>query len=191
MFLLFFYLALALGFSFLCSILEAALLSITPVFVKAKEQEGAAYAKELKLLKENVDKPLAAILSLNTIAHTIGAAGVGAQASIVFGEAYFGIISAILTVLILIFSEIIPKSLGAKYWKSLAPFVSRTLKILVVLMFPLVWISERITRLMGEEAMWQLREEKILLQWQSLVQKQGYSIKVNLILLITLSDLNQ
>ncbi|MCX2743592.1 hemolysin family protein [Mangrovivirga sp. M17] len=149
MFLLFFYLALALGFSFLCSILEAALLSITPVFVKAKEQEGAAYAKELKLLKENVDKPLAAILSLNTIAHTIGAAGVGAQASIVFGEAYFGYISAILTILILIFSEIIPKSLGAKFWKSLAPFVSRTLKILVVLMFPLVWISEHITKLVG------------------------------------------
>ncbi|NMM49036.1 CNNM domain-containing protein [Marinigracilibium pacificum] len=149
MFLLFFYLGLALGFSFLCSILEAALLSITPVFIKAKEQEGATYAAELKKLKENVDRPLSAILSLNTIAHTIGAAGVGAQAGIVFGDAYFAYISAALTILILIFSEIIPKSLGAKYWKSLAPFVSKTLKILVVLMYPLVFISEKITNLLG------------------------------------------
>ena len=115
------YVGFALGVSFLCSLLEATLIINTNTF-------GFSESKRPKLgglwrgFKDDIDKPLAAILSLNTIAHTVGAAGAGAQATKLFGELYFGIISAILTLLILIFSEIIPKTLGARYWKQLAPF---------------------------------------------------------------------
>ena len=118
--LLFFYLALALVVSFVCSIAEAVILSVSAPFIKMKEMEGKASAKYLKNLKSNIDRPLAAILTINTVAHTIGAAGVGAQAVAVFGEVYFGVISAILTILILFFSEIIPKTIGAVFWRKLA-----------------------------------------------------------------------
>ncbi len=143
--LLFFYLLLALGFSFLCSILEASLLSMPPSFVRMSEEVGSRTGKRLARLKQNIDRPLAAILSLNTIAHTVGAAGVGAQAAAVFGHGYFGIISAVLTLLILFFSEIIPKTLGAIYWKQLAGFTAVTCQIIINVLLPLVWISEKLT----------------------------------------------
>src|SRR5690606_33653487 len=92
------YFSLAIAISFLCSLLEAALLTVTPSYILSEEDKGKAYAVRLRKLKSNIDEPLAAILSLNTIAHTIGAAGVGAQAVAVFGEEYFGWISAVLTV---------------------------------------------------------------------------------------------
>jgi len=109
MILLLFYLFLALVVSFICSIMEAVLLSASISYLRVKEENGNSSAKLFIKLKENIDKPLSAILSLNTVAHTIGAAGVGAQAAIVFGDAYFGIVSAVLTILILFLSEIIPK----------------------------------------------------------------------------------
>ncbi|RMG09262.1 MAG: DUF21 domain-containing protein [Planctomycetota bacterium] len=118
------YVALALGVSFACSVFEAVLLSITPGYVAALEKEGAPAAARIKGLKAEVDRPLAAILSLNTIAHTVGAAGAGAQAAKVFGDAWVGVASGVLTVLILIVSEIIPKSLGSTHWKRLAPGVA-------------------------------------------------------------------
>src|SRR5688572_16409413 len=96
------YLCLALFISFLCSLLEAGLLSITPSYIESEIQRGSKVGEKLKELKSNVDRPLAAILSLNTIAHTVGAAGVGVQGAIVFGEEYLGVISGILTLLILI-----------------------------------------------------------------------------------------
>jgi CBS domain containing-hemolysin-like protein len=99
--------------------------------------------------KQNVDKPLSAILSLNTVAHTIGAAGVGAQAVRVFGEVYFGVVSVILTLLILIFTEIIPKTAGATNWRSLAPFTTHTIRIMVILAFPLVWFTSLISKLLS------------------------------------------
>src|SRR5690606_14150539 len=125
--LLVFYLALALGVSFACSIFEAVLLSITPGYVAALEKEGNAAAERITKLKLSVDRPLSAILSLNTVAHTVGAAGVGAQSAKVFANVPTGIISGDLTVLILFVSEIIPKSLGATYWKKLAPTVAAIL----------------------------------------------------------------
>ncbi len=125
--LLVFYLALALGVSFACSIFEAVLLSITPGYVAALEKEGSPAAERITKLKNSVDRPLAAILSLNTVAHTVGAAGVGAQSAKVFENVPMGIISGVLTVLILFVSEIIPKSLGATHWKKLAPGVAATL----------------------------------------------------------------
>ena len=111
------YIGLALSVSFLCSLLEATLLSLTPTFLESLENKRPKLGLLWRNFKSDIDKPLAAILSLNTIAHTIGAAGAGAQATKLFGELYFGIISAVLTLLILVFSEIIPKTLGARYWR--------------------------------------------------------------------------
>lgn len=142
---LFAYLILALGVSFLCSILEAALLSMPPSFVRQVEKSGARYGKRLSLLKRDIDQSLAAILTLNTIAHTVGAAGVGSQAVAVFGEAYFGIISAVLTFLILLLSEIIPKTLGAQNWRSLAQLTTYTTHAIVLATYPIVALSKRIT----------------------------------------------
>ncbi|MEX2595179.1 MAG: hemolysin family protein [Anditalea sp.] len=140
------YFSLAIAVSFLCSLLEAALLSVTPSYIVSEEEKGKTYATQLKGLKTNIDKPLASILSYNTIAHTVGAAGVGAQAVAVFGEEYFGVISAVLTIAILVFSEIIPKSMGARYWRQIAPFMGGVLKIMIYSLYPLVKFSEFITR---------------------------------------------
>ncbi len=141
------YLFIAIFFSFLCSILEAVLLSVTPSYIGAKKKEGLSYATDLERLKEDIDRPLAAILTLNTFAHTIGAAGVGAQAQSIWGDEYLSVISAVLTILILIFSEIIPKTLGATFWRQLASSSTAVLKVLVVVLYPFVWISQIITKI--------------------------------------------
>ncbi|PLX13232.1 MAG: hemolysin [Marinilabiliales bacterium] len=141
------YLFLALFVSFLCSIMESVLLSTPQSYLIVKQDKGAHWAKSFIELKVNIDKPLSAILSLNTVAHTIGAAGVGAQAVKVFGEASFGIVSAILTVLILVITEIIPKTIGAKYWKNLSKVSYFTIKTMIVITYPLVVMSAFITRI--------------------------------------------
>jgi CBS domain containing-hemolysin-like protein len=143
--LLLIYISLALSVSFLCSVLEAVLLSITPGYIATQKQEGTAIAERLIAFKRDIDRPLAAILSLNTIAHTVGAAGAGAQAAVVFGEGYLGVASAVLTLLILVVSEIIPKTLGALYWRRLTPFMVRTLGPIVIMMWPLVKLAQLIT----------------------------------------------
>lgn len=162
MFLLFLYGTLSILFSFLCSILEAVLLSITPSFVTLKQQEGKGYVDYLQYLKKDVDKPLIAILTLNTIAHTVGAILVGVQAKTLDLKVEFlglsadevAIASTIMTFLILTVSEIIPKTIGATYWKSLAGFTTVALKILI---FPLkwsgiIWLLQLTTRLIGKSA---------------------------------------
>ena len=121
-------------------------MSITPAFVRAGRDAGTRVGIQLYRLKRDVDKSLAAILSLNTIANTIGAAGVGAQAAIVFGSSFVGVISGILTLLILVFSEIIPKTLGALHWRRLAPVAAWMLPVMITLLFPLVWLAMFITR---------------------------------------------
>jgi len=150
MVLLFFYLALALVVSFLCSIVEAVILSVSAPFIKMKEMEGKVSAKYLKNLKNKIDRPLSAILTINTVAHTIGAAGVGAQAVAIFGEIYFGVISAILTILILFFSEIIPKTIGAVFWRKLALPAAIVIKWMIYISYPLVVISEYITKIISK-----------------------------------------
>jgi CBS domain containing-hemolysin-like protein len=147
--LLLIYLFSALIFSFLCSIAEAALLSTPLSFLIAKEAEGKSGATKMIRQKKHIDKSLSAILSLNTVAHTVGAAGVGAQAIVVFGEAYFGLISAILTILILILTEIIPKTIGARYWNKLTSFTGYIIQGMIFLTYPLVIISVYITRLIS------------------------------------------
>ena len=146
MLLLVIYVLIALGFSFLCSIAEAVILSVTRPYISLLEREGHRSGRVLRRLKEDINAPLAAILTLNTVAHTVGAAGAGAQAAAVFGSHYLGIASAILTLLILVFSEIIPKTLGAVYWRQLAPATAYVLRYLVLLLKPFVWLSEWLTR---------------------------------------------
>ena len=149
MILLLIYLAVAIGFSFYCSIAEAVLLSITPSFIATLAEKKPAAAERLSSLKSNIDRPLAAILSLNTIAHTVGAAGVGAQAGIALKNVPLGVVSGVLTLLILVFSEIIPKTIGALYWRRLGPSISRSIQWLIFAMYPLVWLSEQLTKFLA------------------------------------------
>ncbi|NNE30815.1 MAG: DUF21 domain-containing protein, partial [Winogradskyella sp.] len=150
--LLIFYAIISIFFSFLCSILEAVLLSVTPTFINVKKKENKSYAENLEALKKDVDRPLIAILTLNTIAHTVGAILVGKQAEQLYGDGdNYGvfIVSAIMTFLILVASEIIPKTIGATYWKRLANFTSKALNILI---FPLkytgiLWLLQLTTKL--------------------------------------------
>jgi len=154
--LLFVFFLLSIVFSFLCSVWEAVLLSITPSFVQTKLAEGGRVGKSLKAFKDEIDRPLSAILSLNTVAHTVGAIGVGAQAGKVFGANYFNLgplslsyeslIAGFMTLAILFLSEIIPKTLGANNWKRLTPFTVNSLNILMIAMYPLVWASQLITK---------------------------------------------
>ena len=154
------YAILSIFFSFLCSILEAALLSFTPTFLKVKSQEGKGYAKTLSVFKKDIDQPLIAILTLNTIAHTVGAILVGVQAEKlpfkveILGINMVGIVSAIMTLLILVVSEIIPKTIGATYWKKLGSFTALFLKVII---FPLkytgiLWLLTLTTKLIGKSA---------------------------------------
>ncbi|QYJ88818.1 CNNM domain-containing protein [Shewanella halotolerans] len=140
----------AIGISFLCSVFEAVLLSVTPSFIANLKETHPAAAERLSHQKENVESPLVSILTLNTIAHTVGAAVAGAQAAKVFGDEMLGVFSGVLTFLILFFSEIIPKTLGANYWRSLAPSVSLVLLWMERITKPLIWMSQQVTRKLGK-----------------------------------------
>jgi len=144
------YILLALVFSFLCSVAEAALLSLTPSYIAGLRDGKPKLAALLKHLKQdNIDQSLAAILTLNTIAHTVGAIGAGAKATVVFGSAWFGLFSAIMTLMILFLSEIIPKTIGAVYWRSLAGPTAQFVRGLIWSLYPLILISEALTRLIA------------------------------------------
>jgi len=147
MFLLITYILIALGFSFLCSLLEATLLTVTPTAVESAKQKGAKWARSMERLKSDIDRPLSAILTLNTIAHTMGAAGAGAQYAKLYGDATGGIFAGILTLAILVFTEIIPKTLGARYAMFFAAPTAWFLPWLERLLAPLVWLCRQVTRL--------------------------------------------
>jgi len=141
------YVLLALVFSFLCSVAEAVLLSITPSYIEGKKEKNPRQAALLQRLKQNnVDRSLAAILTLNTIAHTLGAIGAGAKATAVFGSAWFGVFSAAMTLMILFLSEILPKTIGALYWSKLVGPTAFFIRILIVTLYPIVWVSEKLTK---------------------------------------------
>ena len=154
--LLVFFFFMSISFSFLCSIWEAVLLCITPAFINTLQREKPDLGRRVKLFKDEIDRPLSAILSLNTIAHTVGAIGVGAQAGELFGNhalslgvftvSYESFIAGGMTLAILILSEIIPKTIGANYWKELTPFTVYAVGILMILLKPLVWLSQWITK---------------------------------------------
>lgn len=166
--LLIFYAVISIFFSFLCSILEAVLLSISATYINLIKKEGKSYAITLEELKKDVDKPLIAILTLNTIAHTVGAILVGVQAKVAYAELYgnttrtifgftitedamVGVVSTVMTILILVASEIIPKTIGATYWKQLANFTAKTLKgmVLALKYTGLLWVLQLFTKLVG------------------------------------------
>ena len=153
--LLILFFAIAILTSFLCSLWEAVLLSITPSYAQIKVREGGALGHRLQSFKENIDRPLAAILTLNTIAHTVGAIGVGDQAAKLWADAHPLItgllVPVVMTLAILVLSELIPKTLGANYWKELAPFTARSLDLIIRLLAPLVWFSQFITRALKKE----------------------------------------
>ncbi len=141
------YVFLALSLSFLCSIAEAVLLSMTPSYIEGQREKRPKYAARLTRLKhDKLEQSLAAILTLNTIAHTVGAIGAGAKAAVVFGSAWFGVFSAVMTLMILFFSEIIPKTIGAVFWSKLAGPTVLFVNSLIVILYPLVWVSERLTK---------------------------------------------
>lgn len=143
--LLFIYFSIAIGISFLCSILEAVLLSITASHIELTRQNNEKLGTLMQKQKQNIDFSIAAILTLNTFAHTLGAAGVGAEAAKMFGEEYMFYISAVLTILILVLSEIIPKTLGAYYWKFFAGFATRMIRVLVIITYPILVVMNKIT----------------------------------------------
>ena len=141
---------LALVFSFLCSVAEAVLLSITPSYIAGLRDMKPKLASLLKRLKQdNVDQSLAAILTLNTIAHTVGAIGSGSKATVVFGSAWFGLFSAVMTLMILFLFDIIPKTIGAVYWRNLAGLTAQFVRGLIWSLYPLIWVSEALTRLIA------------------------------------------
>lgn len=141
----------ALCISFLCSILEASLMSTPISYVTLKEEEGLKAATRFKQYKLDSSRPLAAILSLNTIANTIGAAGVGRQATLLFGSEWFGLVSAVTTILILVFSEIVPKTIGTSHWKSLTGFTANAIHILIIVLYPIVVSVEFLQKLISRD----------------------------------------
>lgn len=149
MLLLLIFLLGAMGISFLCSILEACLMSTPLSYITMREEEGYKPAVRFKSYKLDSSRPLAAILSLNTIANTIGAAGVGRQATIIFGSQWFGLVSAVTTILILVFSEIIPKTIGTSYWKSLTGLTASLIHALIILLYPIVICVEGLQKLIA------------------------------------------
>lgn len=169
------YVFLALFFSFLCSVAEAVLLSITPSYIermKATHPKRAALLRRLK--KDKLDQSLAAILTLNTIAHTIGAIGAGAKATDVFGSAWFGIFSGVMTLMILFFSEIIPKTIGAVYWSKLVGPTALFVKTLITVLYPVVWISEKLTRFISRGKVVNILSRDELIAMASLGVEMGH-----------------
>lgn len=151
-----------MGVSFLCSVLESVLMTTTLTYINMREDEGYAPAARMKRYKSEPDRPLAAILSLNTIANTIGASGVGMQATELFGSAWFGAVSALTTVLILVFGEIIPKTIGTTYWKNLMGFTAAAIHMLIVVMYPCVWLIELITNFFPDAEEETVSREEVL-----------------------------
>ena len=144
--------ALAIVISAICSVLEATLLSTPMSFVSGLEEQGVKGAARLKKLKQSTDRPIAAILCLNTVANTIGASIVGSLVSKVYGDSLLGVFSAVFTLLILIFSEIFPKTIGSNYWRTLALPASRIINWIIFIFYPLVFVLEYITRIISKGA---------------------------------------
>lgn len=159
--LLLLYLAIAIGVSFLCSILEAVLLSITPSYLEKLTQSHPKSGQIVAVVKNRMDESLSSILILNTFAHTMGAAGVGSQAIQTFGAEWETLIAVLLTLAILYFSEIIPKTLGATFWQNLAVPAAYVIGWLVKITYPLVWISTLLTRLFSRKANNAISREEI------------------------------
>ena len=184
--LLIFYLMLALGVSFLCSLTESGLLSLSRMRIATLVKAGKPCGRMLERMKDNIERPLAAILTLNTVAHTVGAAGVGAQAYVVFGSKWIALTSAVLTVLILVFSEIIPKTLGVVYAGRLATFTAYTITGMIYLSYPLVVVFQSLSRILGQRHDQKLTREEFALiaelgQTEGALHEKEYRVIRNLL----------
>jgi CBS domain containing-hemolysin-like protein len=166
------YLAIAIGVSFLCSILEAVLLSITPSYLGKLTAERPRSARLIAGVKDRLDESLSSILILNTFAHTMGAAGVGSQALQIFGAEWEALVAVLLTLAILYFSEIIPKTLGATFWRALAVPAAFVIAWLVRLVYPLVWLATRLTKLFSRGKGSEVTREEII-ALASLMHRDG------------------
>ena len=156
------YMLLALVVSSICSVLEATILSTPITFINTLEQQGAKGAARLKKLKTDIDRPISAILVINTIANTVGASLVGAEAAKLFASTGVGVISGIFTFCILVFSEIIPKTIGSNYWRSLAVPASSIIQFLIYITFPIVWLVEKFTRLITDDSAPAVSREEVV-----------------------------
>ncbi|EPZ49649.1 membrane protein, PF01595 family [Bacteriovorax sp. BAL6_X] len=190
------YIVISIGVSFLCSIMEAVLLSITPSFILASQRQNRSYAQALKKYASNKDESISAILTLNTFAHTLGAAGVGSEAIQIFKEMgvsgvnleyYLSAVSIVLTLAILYLSEIIPKSLGHHYWKSLTPYLLRILPPLIFILRPILFISMTLMRLLKTETEHKMSREEVEsmielgVQTKALAKDEGEFLKESLL----------
>jgi len=184
--LLVFYLLLAIGVSFLCSLTESCLLSLSRSRVGALAKSGHPAGRVLERMKDNIERPLAAILTLNTVAHTVGAAGVGAEAYVVFGSEWIAVTSGVLTVLILVFSEIIPKTLGVVYAGRLAPFTAYAITGMIYLSYPLVIVFQALSRRLGRGEEQKLTREEFAViaevgQTEGALHEREYRVIRNLL----------
>lgn len=161
MFLLLFYFSLAVFVSFLCSLLESVILSVSYTHIETLSQKGASYASRLKKMKYQISRPLSAILAVNTIANTLGAAGVGAQVHKLYGSNFVTLVSIILTFVILVFSEILPKTLGASYWRGLLPVSVYIIQFLMFVCYPFVQLSRLVQKLFHVRSRYITREDII------------------------------
>ncbi len=158
------YFAFSHVISFLCSIFEAVLLSCTPTYVALLKKRGVKTAPLLEELKGQVDRPLAAILTLNTIAHTVGAAGVGASVVETFGDKWLALASIILTLTMLYWTEMLPKTVGALYWKQLAPYCAPPIRLLIFFTYPFVVSFNFFAKLLARgKSVERISEEDVLI----------------------------
>lgn len=161
--LLIFFIALTLLGSFISSLLEATILSVTPTYIEMAIQNKKPYAETLAKFKKEIDRPLSAILTFNTISHTAGAAGIGAQVLKIYGDGYVAVASIILTLVILIFTEIIPKTIGAVRWRMLAPFATYAISALIIASWPIVRLSDWIADLLGGGHIHRVTREEMII----------------------------
>lgn len=153
---------LVVFFSFICSLMEAVFMSTSPAYVALAVKEGKRFGRLLEHLKENVNKPITAILTLNTISNTLGSAALATLVYERFGSFSVSVMSGILTICILVFSEIVPKIIGTTYWKEIAPFSAYLIQIIIFILYPIVWLSETMGRLFKErDSVSVTREEMI------------------------------
>jgi len=182
------YTVFAVVISFFCSLMESVILSVSPAYIAVATKNHRRYGRILASLKENIDQPLAAILTLNTIANTVGATGVGAQVLAVYGDGYVALASGVLTFTILIFSEIIPKTLGAIHWKVFAPLCAYLIQSLIYFTYPFVMLSNGISFLLSKKKARKISREEIIVSAEisakegSIRQKEGRVIR-NLLML--------
>ncbi len=156
------YMLLALVVSSICSVLEATILSTPITFINTLEQQGAKGAARLKKLKTDIDRPISAILIVNTIANTVGASLVGAEAAKLFQSTGVGVISGLFTFLILVFSEIIPKTIGSNYWRNLAVPASAVIQGMIYITYPIVWLVEKFTHLLTDDSAPSVSREEVV-----------------------------